>query len=88
MEGETVMKIDVTAADIQLGRPRTITLCPVARAIRRATKSRHGLWSVCESFILCGKIRHKTPRKVAAFIRRFDNQKPVEPFSFELKVKE
>lgn len=84
------MKIDVTADDIRLGKRCVATLCPVARAIRRAMKCRWRRWVVRIDKIEDneGANEYLTPLKVVAFIRRFDNKKPVEPFSFELKVKE
>ncbi len=82
------MKIEVTKEDIAQGAinrengfPRSLS-CPVAVAIQRATgNDAVGVgWSQC----FVGKVNYAIPEEVSDKIVAFDDDKQVEPFSFEL----
>ena len=80
------MKITVTQRDIERGSKFHCTRCPVARAIRRKLNCR--LEVFCTYGLLFNPKQYfKIPSIASIFIKDFDNEKPVRPFSFELKVK-
>lgn len=58
--------------------------CPVALALVDACRAR-GSVSVNEERMMVGVMRYKTSQTVAAFLRAYDNGKPVKPFWFHLK---
>lgn len=83
------MLIEVTAEDIRDGIRNSCRLCPVARAIQRAT----GLdlvW-VSSSFV---EFRHQDqplkvldlPSEAAKWIRDYDLGRGMQPFSFDLPI--
>lgn len=78
--------IQVTQRDIDLGDAREADTCPVARALSRSFHKKVGTFSVtsCISRLYPYKRLSYTPKGVLPFIRRFDNNLPVVPFSFEL----
>ena len=81
----TRIKVDVTQEDIDHGVQSDCRKCPVARAISRAlgfqveAYSTIGIW-------LSDSDKVPTPAIASAFIRQFDEFKPVSPFSFDLEV--
>jgi len=79
------MKICVTQADIESGKPLTITKCAVACALRRCVKS--FVW--LNNYVVCtGKDKYvNLPERASNFTRNFDDGKPVKPFTFDLKLK-
>lgn len=88
------MTINVTQKDIDEGIPKNCYDCPVARAIRKALKP--DLVAVRERFIhlhlrvegspgSTSKQAFITPPAVRAFIDAFDEEQPVQPFTFELE---
>lgn len=77
------MKIYVRRRYIKNGRPRRITLCPIALAFEEVTGEHVTVdWSRIdtrtESYFL--------PRSAQRFISRFDSGKPVKPFAFTIKA--
>lgn len=73
------LKIDVTQNDINCGKRRRCTKCPVALAVRRVL----GEPVKVQSFSIHYKSRRiAMSRKVEDFVRRFDERQPVRPFSF------
>jgi hypothetical protein len=85
------MKIEVIQKDIDKGVRSSFYCCPIAFAFKRAVKNntRYGFFYIGSIHIvhcLDGKWnRYELPKKAQKFIKRFDDSKPVEPFSFELK---
>ena len=85
------MKINVTATDIDKGIRSDDTHCPIALAVKRALRKRKGLfvtdigieWENKDERIekLCG-----LPARARKFVERFDEGKPVKPFSFNIEV--
>lgn len=88
--------IRVTQADIERGVPGKAFLCPVARAIRRAFNANPACVAVGRSdvSIVLGSISADNyecfdvtlPPKAREFVRAFDTDQPVQPFTFRLKV--
>lgn len=84
MQNETIL-VTVTAEDIKNGRRRNIHLCANALALQRATGCSDawiGPFVACVTGGHAGT--HQTPPAVEAFITRFDNGEPVEPYTFVL----
>lgn len=84
--------ISVTQEDIKGGRPRRAAACPVALALQRELQCLFHLdkvkaWASEDS--LCIIDSHiDAPLIVRNFVARFDEQKRVKPFSFELELPE
>jgi len=80
--------ISVTKADISQGGRAMCKLCPIARAVRRI----EGLESAEISSTSLWPGRKATdmpiplPEIARNFILRFDNCKPVEPFTFVMEI--
>lgn len=76
------MKITVTKEHIEQGCPANYRYCPVALAVKgqcRTEQVQVFNWSIrikSEVFAM--------PPKAKRFIKRFDSDSPVRPFSFEL----
>lgn len=81
--------VTVTQSDIKNGRRFDPCRCPVARALRRASKER--LVSAGAGFMFIGpkgrRILWQTPPEVKAFIIDFDQKKGVQPFEFDMPLK-
>lgn len=83
------MKIQVTQDDIDHGKKRSCSGCPIGRAIARATGKD---CLVGQSSVKLGKTWFRTPEErwlvlpdiASMFIRRFDDGEKVEPFEFEV----
>lgn len=81
--------VHVEACDIERGKPGSATSCPIARAVRRQHASKRGV-SVGRDDVVVGSRgetrRHPAvyalPAKASRFVGRFDEGKPVRPFSF------
>ena len=82
------MLIKVTEKHIKEGYAHSSTMCPIANAIREATKkhvrvgvvpfTQHAFVSVMD------EPRILLPEKLYNIIEKFDNTKIMEPFEFEL----
>ena len=75
--------IDVTSDDIAGGKRLACEKCPVALAVSRRVV---GTASVSKFYISIDGFLVKQPPTVKSFIRDFDNQRTVKPFSFDLKL--
>ena len=80
-----VITISVTALDITRGNKGGSTNCPIARATRRCGRTKHV--SVGATGITVGEGRYNLPKTAQRFVQDFDNELPVKPFSFKLRVK-
>lgn len=98
------MKIDVTAEDIELGKPSSACECPVARAIKREVKRNivkvlpGAVWIDNDNYTR--RYRVTLPSVVTAFIYAFDSlgghnldsrdriSRGLKPFTFELDYTE
>lgn len=84
-----LVKIEVLQSDIDSGRPDDCGFCPVALAIKRAAnvKTIHvSLATVVIYFTKSSLCRIKLPAEANEFIDKFDAEKEVEPFSFDLEI--
>lgn len=79
------LKVTVSPRDIEQGMPINCWGCPVARAIRRVTKSDHV--TVTGSIARIEAKSFNLPEKARTFIRRFDleGSNVVAPFTFTLR---
>ena len=83
------MKIEVTQKDIDKGVRGECALCPIARAIKSSSNFKRvyvngktiDVWYRGDQ----GIKTYKLPKKAQTFVKRFDRQEPVKPFSFKLK---
>ena len=83
------MKIEVTQKDIDEGVQGECTLCPIALAFKRSSNFKRvyvngksiDVWNRCDQ----GIQTYELPKKAQTFVKRFDRQEPVKPFSFKLK---
>jgi hypothetical protein len=84
--------VDVTATDIQSGKPGNCCMCPIALAVNRTL----AVGLLCVSFNDSIMIRNDKrvekatkaylPREATDFIDAFDNLASVEPFSFTIDL--
>lgn len=81
------MKVKVTQEDINKGTSRSPSYCPVARAISRQTTDYVRVGSTI-IYLNLGTENVRSvlvPGHVTIFIDKFDRDRPVEPFEFELE---
>lgn len=82
-------KIEIKPIDIKRGVRASCDECPVALAISRATRISTKWLSVTDErmtvFMETGWVEYRLPKKATTFIERFDDEKPVKPFSFVLR---
>lgn len=86
---DNYIRVDVTQEDINLSS-LSATNYPVARALQRVFPNHDGIgvtprWMTIYLKGHNPKITIPTPKKAAAFIKRYDRGKLVSPFSFKLK---
>ena len=82
------MKIEVTQNDIDKGIQGECQLCPIARAIKRSSNFKRVYVNTKYIEVLhyvTGVKTYELPKKAKTFVKRFDRQEPVKPFSFELE---
>lgn len=77
------MRIEVTAEDIAQGGARNPFQCPVARAVKRASKNPNVSVGVYGAHI-GNESRRSLPVAVTHWIAEFDRGQGVQPFSFDL----
>lgn len=85
------IKITVTKTDIKNGKPGNTILCPIALAVKRATRCKDISVGGTRIMIFNDRVKHGTgnilsmPQKATDFIDAFDWSEPVKPFSFVAK---
>jgi hypothetical protein len=79
-------KIEVTENDIKRGVAWNVDKCPVARAMRRATRNMACYASLSE--LKVGIKLVNTPTRCQRFMRNFDDGENVKPFSFVIRIPE
>lgn len=72
----------VTQEDIENGKAGDECRCPVALCLRRHFES----VEVCDDTLSIDGQKYLSPDKVCSFVGKFDAQKAVEPFEFELDL--
>ena len=90
------IRIDVTQEHINEGNPTESGYCPVALALQEhagwshANAATHQFWPLFENWDerLGVSIRYDLPVEASSFIQAFDDGDPVEPFSFEVEVRD
>ena len=83
----TVTRVSVTAEHIAAGTPRSCGECPIALALLAAFPDAIRVDVDTESARLYapeGRYRAAMPPEAGEFISRFDDELPVEPFTFNL----
>lgn len=81
------MKIEVADYDIDHGEQHDYAFCPIALACNRQGLSRTFVYDDVTWDASNGdRLRASLPQSALDFIRDFDGDKPVSPFSFELDV--
>lgn len=81
----TAVTIEVKRRDILLGKRRSSSSCPIAKAIRRRLKKPIRVGSRL-AWLGTNNTTIGLPMKARDFISRFDGGLKVKPFSFELMV--
>ena len=79
-----MVKINVTAKDIEKGVYESIYLCPVARAIKRATKGIQP--AVFPKTVVIDGLTFGLPEQATEFINEYDRGNEVKPFSFKMEL--
>lgn len=74
------MKVTVTQEDIDKGRPQVRHGCPIAIAVKRINKS-NKVW-IGRLIAFIDETCYQLPNTAIQFVKDFDSNKPVEPFSF------
>ena len=80
------MKIDVLHSDIEYGIKRNCEDCPIARAINRALNNPSRTVEVTHMTVYIGTETFRLPTVATEFIRTFDDEREVRPFSFEMEI--
>jgi hypothetical protein len=78
-------KIEVKERDIKRGKVMEPCLCPVALALKRKFK-KHVTVGYIFTSVLGLTSGTELPERAKTFIAKFDNGKPVKPFSFTIKL--
>lgn len=81
------MKVNVTATHITMGEIKDCEYCPIGWAIREGQEkpvSPNLKINVQEDYVTIDGIYYSLPKRAQSFIKKFDNEKPVKPFSFFL----
>lgn len=75
------MKVKVTAKHIANGKPKSVTMCPVALALKEIFSK----VAVYENYALINRTYHYF-RRGTQFIKNFDEGKKVKPCTIELEL--
>lgn len=79
------MKIRVTKKDIMQGKRNSISMCPIALAVKRAYKAESIIVSDNYARLTFKTVKEKKIRLPAIarkFIKKVDNNLPIEPIEF------
>lgn len=84
-----VVRIEVTGGDIAAGEPCRSAACPIALAVARAIgDGRHV--GVGPGYVVVGRgpaaVQADLPVEARSFVERFDLNRPVTPFAFDLEL--
>ena len=77
------MRINVTQQDIDNGLRCNQTHCPIAIAVYRCAALSFAVYSINMRY---KEFNIQLPASVQEFIESFDNNKEVQPFSFEVNL--
>ncbi len=82
-------KIEVTQHDIDNGKRKSCTKCPVALAVNRTLRAEASVGKRTINIIYGDATFEEgisTPTSAADFIRKYDEGEEVKPFNFELEL--
>lgn len=82
------MLIEVTEADIEMGKQRRVDACPIALALERTSGRR--FYVRCDDIVDAEEDKTsfaELPEEAVEFIQDFDEGHEVHPFSFHLDLK-
>jgi hypothetical protein len=86
------LTIEVTQEDIDNGQKCDANYCPIALAVRQTVKNYRQYLSVQPTvmYVDDGKVirEYKMPAVAEQFVRLFDDDEDVEPFTFTADLKE
>jgi hypothetical protein len=86
----STITVRVTGTDIRRGLPGDALSCPIARALRRATGRRWAasrtVLRVAEEDGVLGGRHLPAPPEAEAFMRDYDRDRKVRPFTFTLDL--
>lgn len=90
LEGGQAMrvKVTVTSDDIKKGKPRRAEFCPIARALKRTFKTKTVLVGPSSYRFVSRFGPHSgcLSKTALCFVRNFDAEREVRPFSFIVNV--
>lgn len=77
------MKITVTAKHIKNGKPKKVSVCPIALSLKEQFPNKR----ICvEGYVIhIGNLSFSVSERARKFILKFDQKLPVKPFTFNLK---
>lgn len=81
--------VEVTADDIRHGQRGTCDRCAVARAVCRTFRCEPDVIAIDGDWLIFVNTPYlciDLPQTVRDFIDAFDNEQPVQPFTFELEA--
>ncbi len=78
------LKVKVLKSDINRGVRDNTTSCPIARSLKRMITGYVCVGS--RSVTILGKPDFPLPEEAQKFVTRFDHNKKVKPFEFELEI--
>lgn len=76
------IKVKITEEHIRSGKPRTITLCPIALALK--DKFPYSSVRVGADDVSIDDSEYNLSKEARRFVDRFDHEKPVAPATFIL----
>lgn len=76
------LRVRVLKSDIRKGVEGSCSRCPIAIAVRRLAPRGKSVVVTWDEAILGHTTTYDLPRVASRFIDRFDEGKPVKPFSF------
>lgn len=79
-------RVEVTEDDIKYGTRMSLNSCPIALAVRRSTGKRVQVYDKIEVYPTFPECIVPTPDDALKFIRSYDDNALVVPFSFVLEL--
>jgi hypothetical protein len=76
--------VEITQADIQLGQEGNVFHCPIALAVKRATKVTGGVIVLSSRIFVNRDEECIMPSEARTFAYQFDKRESVSPFTFTL----
>ncbi len=91
---QTIIHVALTQTEINIGKVKLCTLCPVALAIKRAFAFRFGVdaavWvgldGPCGAVVMLDGFVLKLPREVGFWVNLFDSGIKPSPIEFDMEI--